>query len=321
MSRRTGRALLSLAIDPKTPKDAQRLTRALRQLAAEDPDLHVRGGDCGVRPVIASDSEEHLERIVERLARDFHVEASLGRPAVAYKETLTRAADGEMKYIRQTVGHSEYAHVKIRVSPGEPGTGNVLDNDIVGGAIPDEYITSVTDGIKAALSRGVLSGHPLDDVRIVLCDGSYHERDSSEAAFAIAGSMALQDAAQKAHPVLLEPMMRVEVIVPKDRSADVIAALSRRGGQIGLQDDRGGTRIIVARVRLSQMFGYAAELRSQTSVRGSHTIQFEAYVPVLPPEKDGGDAVVGAPRRPAPNPRHLGVALPEPGENGITNQG
>lgn len=316
MSERIRRSLLLLAISPKNPQDAQKLTRALRQLATEHADLDVRAGDCGDRAVIGCDSEEHLQRIVDRLARDFHVEATLGRPEVAYREMLTRAAEGEMKYARQTVDYGEYAHVKIRVVPGEPGTGNMLDNDIVGGAIPNEYIAPAIEGITDALSRGVLAGYPLDDVRIVLYDGSYHEQDSSEVAFRIAGSLALQDAAKKAHPVLLEPMMRVEVIVPTDRSADVVASLSRRRGQVGLQEDRGATQIINARARLSRMLGYATELRSLTGARGRYTMQFDKYVPVPPDEENGGDSVVGAPRTPAPRPRHLGVALPEPDENG-----
>jgi elongation factor G len=223
--------------------------------------------------------ELHLEIIVDRLRREFNVESSSGRPQVAYKETLTRPAHGEMKYAKQTGGRGQYGHVKIHVYPGEPGTGYVFDNQIRGGAIPKEYIKPIDDGIREALTRGVLAGYPVDDVRIELYDGSFHEVDSSEMAFKIAGSMAFQDAAKKAKPVLLEPVMRVEVVVPKEHMGDVIGNLSGRRGHIQSQEDRGGTQIVNARVPLSEMFGYATDLRSRTQGRATFSMHFDRYEP------------------------------------------
>ena len=196
--------------------------------------------------------ELHLEIIVDRLKREFNVEASVGKPQVAYKETLTRPADGEMKYAKQTGGRGQYGHVKIHLYPGEPGSGYIFENEISGGSIPKEFIKPVDEGIKEALTRGILAGFPIDDVRIELYDGSYHDVDSSEMAFKIAGSMAFQDAAKKAKPVLLEPVMRVEVVVPKDYMGDVMGNLASRRGQIQSQEDRGGTQIIAAQ---SSAFG------------------------------------------------------------------
>jgi elongation factor G len=227
--------------------------------------------------VIAGMGELHLEIIVDRLKREFNVEASVGRPQVAYKETLTRPADGEMRYAKQTGGRGQFAEVKIRVYPGDPGTGYVFENEISGGSIPREYIKPVDEGIKEALTRGVLAGYPIDDVRVELYDGKHHEVDSSEMAFKIAGSMAFQDAAKKAKPVLLEPMMRVEVVVPKEHMGDVMGNLSSRRGQIQSQEDRGGTQIINARVPLSEMFGYATDLRSRTQGRATYSMHFDRY--------------------------------------------
>ena len=184
--------------------------------------------------------ELHLEIIVDRLKREFSVEATVGRPQVAYKETFTRPADGEMKYAKQTGGRGQYGHVKIHLYPGEPGSGYIFENETTQGSIPKEFIKPVDEGIKEALTRGVLAGYPVDDVRIELYDGSYHDVDSSEMAFKIAGSMAFQDAAKKAKPVLLEPVMRVEVVVPKEHMGDVMGNLSSRRGQIQSQEDRGG---------------------------------------------------------------------------------
>src|SRR5204862_386980 len=225
--------------------------------------------------IIAGMGELHLEIIVDRLKREFSVEATVGKPQVAYKETLTRPADGEMKYAKQTGGRGQYGHVKIHLYPGEPGSGYIFENETTGGSIPKEFIKPVDEGIKEALTRGVLAGYPIDDVRIELYDGSYHDVDSSEMAFKIAGSMAFQDAAKKAKPVLLEPVMRVEVVVPKDYMGDVMGNLSSRRGQIQSQEDRGGTQIISARVPLSEMFGYATDLRSRTQGRATYSMHFD----------------------------------------------
>ena len=243
----------------------------------EDPTFRVKTDEQTGQVVIAGMGELHLEIIVDRLKREFNVEASVGKPQVAYKETLTRPADGEMKYAKQTGGRGQYGHVKIHLFPGEPGTGYVFENEIVGAAIPKEFIKPVDEGIKEALTRGVLAGYPIDDVRIELYDGSYHDVDSSEMAFKIAGSMAFQDAAKKAKPVLLEPIMRVEVVVPKDYMGDVMGDLASRRGRIQSQEDRGGTQIINARVPLSEMFGYATDLRSRTQGRATYSMHFDRY--------------------------------------------
>jgi elongation factor G len=271
--------VISLAIEPKTKVDQEKLGQGLQKLMAEDPTFRVNTDQQTGQVIIRGMGELHLEIIVDRLKREFGVEASVGKPQVAYKETLTRPADGEMKYAKQTGGRGQYGHVKIHLYPGEPGTGYVFENEIVGGSIPREFIKPVDEGIKEALTRGVLAGYPIDDVRIELYDGSYHDVDSSEMAFKIAGSMAFQDAAKKAKPVLLEPIMRVEVTVPKEHMGDVMGNLSSRRGQIQSQEDRGGTQIIAARVPLSEMFGYATDLRSRTQGRATYSMHFDRYEP------------------------------------------
>ncbi|HKB11429.1 MAG TPA: elongation factor G [Vicinamibacterales bacterium] len=271
--------VISLAIEPKTKADQEKLGQGLGKLMAEDPTFRVNTDQQTGQTIIRGMGELHLEIIVDRLKREFNVEATVGKPQVAYKETLTRQADGEMKYAKQTGGRGQYGHAKIHVYPGEPGAGYVFENKIVGGAIPKEFIKPIDEGIKEALTRGVLAGYPIDDVRVELYDGSYHDVDSSEMAFKIAGSMAFQDAAKKARPVLLEPMMRVEVVVPKDYLGDVMGNLSSRRGQIQSQEDRGGTQIISARVPLSEMFGYATDLRSRTQGRATYSMHFDRYEP------------------------------------------
>src|SRR5688500_15624747 len=269
--------VISLASEPKTKADQEKLSTGLQKLMAEDPTFRVRTDDQTGQVVIAGMGELHLEIIVDRLRREFNVESSSGRPQVAYKETLTRPADGEMKYAKQTGGRGQFGHVKIHLFPGEPGTGYVFDNQIKGGAIPKEYIKPIDEGIKEALTRGVLAGYPVDDVRIELYDGTYHDVDSSEMAFKIAGSMAFQDAAKKAKPVLLEPVMKVEVVVPKDYMGDVMGDLASRRGRIQSQEDRGGTQIVNARVPLSEMFGYATDLRSRAQGRATYSMHFDRY--------------------------------------------
>jgi elongation factor G len=271
--------VIQLAIEPKTKADQEKLGAGLQKLMAEDPTFRVATDQATAQTVISGMGELHLEIIVDRLKREFNVEATVGRPQVAYKETLTRAADGEMKYAKQTGGRGQYGHVKIHLHPGEPGTGYVFENKITGGSIPKEYIKPVDEGIKEALTRGVLAGYPIDDVRIELYDGSYHEVDSSEMAFKIAGSMAFQDAAKKAKPVLLEPVMKVEVVVPKEYMGDIMGQISSKRGQILSQDERGGSQIINARVPLSEMFGYATDLRSRTQGRASYSMHFDRYEP------------------------------------------
>jgi elongation factor G len=269
--------VISLAIEPKTKSDQEKLGVGLQKLRAEDPTFHVQTDPQTGQVIIAGMGELHLEIIVDRLKREFSVEATVGKPQVAYKETLTRPADGAMKYAKQTGGRGQYANVKIHVYPAEPGTGYVFENEITGGVIPKEFIKPIDEGIKEALTRGVLAGYPIDDVRVELYDGDYHDVDSSEMAFKIAGSMAFQDAAKRARPVLLEPVMRVEVVVPKEHMGDVMGNLSSRRGQIQSQEDRGGTQIIAARVPLSEMFGYATDLRSRTQGRATYSMHFDRY--------------------------------------------
>ena len=269
--------VISLAIEPKTRGDQEKLGQGLAKLMAEDPTFRVRTDEQTAQVVIAGMGELHLEIIVDRLKREFGVEASVGKPQVAYKETLTRRADGEGRYIRQTGGRGQYGHAKIHLYPSEPGTGYVFENEIVGGTIPKEFIKPIDQGIREALTRGILAGYPVDDVRIELYDGSFHDVDSSEMAFKIAGSMAFQNAAKKAKPVLLEPVIRVEVVVPKDYMGDVMGDLASRRGRIQSQEDRGGTRIINARVPLSEMFGYATDLRSRTQGRATYSMHFDRY--------------------------------------------
>jgi elongation factor G len=269
--------VISLAIEPKTKADQEKLGQGLAKLMAEDPTFRVKTDQQTGQVVIAGMGELHLEIIVDRLKREFNVEASVGRPQVAYKETLTRSAEGEGRYIRQTGGRGQYGHAKIRLVPRSPGEGYEFINEIVGGTIPREYIKPIDEGIREAMTTGVLAGYPVDDVAVELYDGSYHEVDSSEMAFKIAGSMAFKDAAKKARPVLLEPVMRVEVVVPKDYMGDVMGNLASRRGHIQSQEDRGGTQIITARVPLSEMFGYATDLRSRTQGRATYSMHFERY--------------------------------------------
>src|SRR6187399_3017851 len=269
--------VISLAIEPKTKSDQEKLGLGLAKLMAEDPTFRVKTDTETGQVVIAGMGELHLEIIVDRLKREFSVEATVGKPQVAYKETITKASEGEGRYIKQTGGRGQYGHAKIRLIPRKPGEGYEFENEIVGGTIPKEFIKPIDQGIREAMTSGVLAGYPMDDVKIELYDGSYHDVDSSEMAFKIAGSMAFQDAAKKAKPVLLEPIMRVEVVVPKEHMGDVMGDLASRRGRIQSQEDRGGTQIVNARVPLSEMFGYATDLRSRTQGRATYSMHFDTY--------------------------------------------
>jgi elongation factor G len=271
--------VISLAIEPKTKADQEKLGLGLAKLMAEDPTFRVKTDDDTGQVVIAGMGELHLEIIVDRLKREFSVEASVGKPQVAYKETVTRGSEGEGRYVKQTGGRGQYGHVKIRLIPRKPGEGYEFDNQIKGGAIPREYIKPVDQGIQESMTTGVLAGYPMDDVKIELYDGSFHDVDSNEMAFKIAGSMAFKDAASRAHPVLLEPSMRVEVVVPEEYMGDVIGDLNGRRGHIQSMDARGGSQVINSKVPLSEMFGYATELRSRTQGRGSYSMHFDRYEP------------------------------------------
>jgi len=309
--------VVSLTIEPKTEADQGKLRMGLATLTAEDPTLRVTTDTETGQIVIAGMGELHLEIIIDRLTREFGVEATVGRPQVAYRETITRSAEGEGRYIKQTGGRGQYAHATIRLIPRKPGEGYELENQIVGGTIPQEFIKPIEQGIREAMTTGVLAGYPMDDVRVELFGGSFHDVDSSEMAFTIAGAMAFKDAAKKAHPVLLEPVMRVEVTVPEVYMGDVIGDMTSRRGQLQSMESRGGTQIINAHVPLSEMFGYAADLRLRTQGRASFFMTFYGYQQ-LPGglDDDDGASRVGAPRKPAPHVNDSSVALPEPDANG-----
>jgi elongation factor G len=271
--------VISLAIEPKTKADQEKLGMGLGKLMAEDPTFRVKTDTETGQVVIAGMGELHLEIIVDRLKREFGVEATVGKPQVAYKESITRAAEGEGRYIKQTGGRGQYGHAKIRMIPRKPGEGYEFENEVVGGTIPKEFIKPIDQGIREAMTTGVLAGYPMDDFRVELYDGSYHDVDSSEMAFKIAGSMAFKDAAKKAHPVLLEPVMRVEVVVPEEYMGAIIGDLTSRRGHIQSMEARGGSQVINSRVPLSEMFGYATDIRSNTQGRGSYSMHFDRYEP------------------------------------------
>jgi elongation factor G len=269
--------VIALAIEPKTKADQEKLGQGLAKLMAEDPTFRVKTDTETGQTVISGMGELHLEIIVDRLKREFNVEASVGKPQVAYKETLTRGADGEGRYVKQTGGRGQYGHAKIRLVPRKPGEGYEFINSIVGGTIPREYIKPIDEGIREAMTTGVLAGYPVDDVAVELYDGSFHEVDSNEMAFKIAGSMAFKVAARRAAPVLLEPIMRVEVVVPEEYMGDIMGDLNGRRGHIQSMEARGSTQIINARVPLSEMFGYATEMRSRTQGRATYSMHFDRY--------------------------------------------
>jgi len=268
--------VIQLAIEPKTKADQEKLGMAIAKLVAEDPTLRVNTDPETGQTILSGMGELHLEIIVDRLQREFGVGANVGKPQVAYRETITRLAEGEGRFVRQTGGRGQYGHVKIRVEPLAEKDYEFV-NAIVGGVVPKEYIPAAEKGIVEAMEGGVLAGYPVTGVRVTLFDGSYHEVDSSEMAFKIAGSMAFKDAAQKARPVLLEPVMRVEVVVPDEYMGAVNGDLISRRGRLEGVEMKGGTQIIRAMVPLSEMFGYATELRSRTQGRGSFTMHFGRY--------------------------------------------
>ena len=271
--------VISLAIEPKTKADQEQLAEALAKLTAEDPTFQVRTDEETGQVVISGMGELHLEILVDRLKREFSVDAAVGRPQVAYKETLTRPAEGEGRYVKQTGGRGQYGHVKIRVAPAPAGHGFKFVNDIVGGAIPREYIRPVEEGVRDAMTTGVLAGFPLEDVSVSLYDGSHHPVDSSDPAFRMAGVMAFRQAAQAAGATLLEPIMRIEIVVPEDYMGDVIADLNGRRGKVRSMEARGGSQIVNARAPLAEMFGYATDLRSRTQGRATYTMHFDRYEP------------------------------------------
>jgi len=269
--------VISVAIEPKTKADQEKMGVALSKLGEEDPTFRMHTDPETSQTIIQGMGELHLEVIVDRMLREFKVGANVGRPQVAYKETLRKPAKAEGKYIRQTGGHGQYGHAVVELEPGERGSGFAFESKIVGGVVPREYWNAIEAGIREAAETGVVAGYPTLDVHVTLVDGSYHDVDSSEMAFKIAGSMAFKEAARKADPVLLEPVMRVEVTVPEDYMGDVIGDLNARRGRVEGMDRRGNAQVIRGMVPLGEMFGYATDLRSRTQGRGTYSMQFEAY--------------------------------------------
>jgi elongation factor G len=273
--------VIGLAIEPKTKADQEKLSTALQRLSDEDPTFRVHTDEETAQTVIEGMGELHLEIIVDRLMREFNVDANVGAPQVAYRETIRKAVDKvEGKFVRQTGGRGQFGHVYVSVEPNEPGKGYEFASKIVGGSIPKEYIPAVDQGIREALESGVIAGFPMVDVKVALVDGSYHEVDSSEIAFKIAGSMALREAVKRASPALLEPMMAVEVTVPSEFVGTVVGDLTSRRGRIGGMDNRGTTDVVNAQVPLSEMFGYATSVRSATQGRATFSMQFHSYAEV-----------------------------------------
>jgi elongation factor G len=271
------RPVISVAIEPKTRQDQDKLSVALSRLAQEDPSFKVTSDSESGQTLISGMGELHLEIIVDRLKREFGVEANVSRPMVNYRETITKKAVGEGKFIRQTGGRGQYGHVKIEIEPLPPGAGFEFIDDIFGGVIPKEFIPAVEEGVREAMERGVLAGYEIVDVRVRLFDGSFHEVDSSELAFKIAGSLAFQEAARRADPILLEPIMRVEIVTPEEYLGAITGDLNARRGRVEHIEHRPGTVIITAFVPLAEMFGYATDLRSMTQGRATYTMHFSHY--------------------------------------------
>jgi elongation factor G len=269
--------VIDQAIEPKTRQDQEKLSLGLQRLAAEDPSFKVSSDQETGQTIISGMGELHLEIIVDRLKREFGVDANVGRPQVAYRETIRKAAEGVGKFVRQTGGRGQYGHAEVKIEPGEPGTGFEFVNAIVGGVIPREYIKPVGEGIKEALEGGVLAGYEMVDVKATLHYGSFHDVDSSEMAFKIAGSMAFKDAAKKADPVLLEPIMKVEVVAPEEYAGSITGDINSRRGRIESMAARPGTQVITALVPLSEMFGYSTDMRSMTQGRATYTMHFHRY--------------------------------------------
>jgi len=286
--------VISIAIEPRTRADQDKMSLALTKLAEEDPTFQVRTDVETGQTIISGMGELHLEVIVDRMFREFKVEANVGRPQVAYRETITHEARSQGKYVRQTGGHGQYGDVWIKVAPNERGKGFEFINAIVGGVIPKEYIKPVENGIREALDNGIIAGYPMIDVKVTLFDGSYHEVDSSELAFKMAGSIAIKEAVRKAGPILLEPMMLVEVTTSEEFYGDIIGDLNRRRGTILGMESRGTMYVVRGHIPLAEMFGYVNDLRSMTSGRASYSMEFAHYEPV--PKTIGEEIIAKASR-------------------------
>jgi elongation factor G len=270
--------VISVAVEPKTKADQEKMGIALNKLAQEDPSFRVHTDEESGQTIISGMGELHLEIIVDRMKREFGVAANVGAPQVAYRETIKKTVEQEGKYVRQTGGRGQYGHVWLRIEPREPGAGYEFVNGIVGGVVPREYIPAVDKGVQEQIQNGILAGYPVVDVKVTLFDGSYHDVDSNEMAFKIAGSMGFKEGARKANPALLEPIMKVEVVTPEDYMGDVVGDINRRRGLIQGMDDAPSGKIIRCEVPLSEMFGYATDLRSATQGRATYSMQFEKYM-------------------------------------------
>jgi len=285
--------VIQIAVEPKTKGDQEKMGMALAKLAEEDPTFRVTSNEETNQTLIAGMGELHLDIIIDRMKREFGVEANVGNPQVAYRETIRESAEAEGKYIKQSGGRGQYGHCWLKVEPNEQGKGFEFIDEVKGGSIPREYIPAIGKGVKEALSRGIIAGYPIVDIKATVFEGSYHEVDSSEAAFKIAGSMAFQEAARKAKPIILEPVMKVDVITPENFMGDVIGDLNSRRGQIEEMGDRGQAKVISAKVPLANMFGYATQLRSMTQGRASYSMEF-AYYSEVP--RNVAEEIIGKPR-------------------------
>jgi elongation factor G len=279
--------VISVAVEPKTKADQEKMGLALQRLAKEDPSFRVHTDQESAQTIISGMGELHLEIIVDRMKREFSVDANVGKPQVAYRETIRGKVESEGKFVRQSGGRGQYGHVWLKIEPNEQGKGYEFINGIVGGAVPREYIPAVDKGIKEAVDTGVIAGYPVVDVKVTVFDGSYHDVDSNEMAFKIAGSMGFKEGFRRAKPVLLEPIMKVEVVTPEEYSGDVIGDLNRRRGQITGMDETPSGKAITADVPLSEMFGYATTVRSMSQGRATFTMEFAKYLEVPPNIADG----------------------------------
>jgi elongation factor G len=282
--------VISVAVEPKTKADQEKMGMALGRLAQEDPTFKVHTDPDSGQTIISGMGELHLEIIIDRMMREYKVEANVGKPQVAYRETIRKKAEAEGKYIRQTGGRGQYGHAKIRLEPQPAGAGYEFENDIIGGSVPKEFIKPIDQGIREAMEGGVLAGYEMVDVKAILYDGSYHDVDSNEMAFKIAGSMAFKEAARKASPVLLEPVMAVEVVTPEDYAGVIMGDLSSRRGRIEGMEHRAGSQVISAMVPLSEMFGYATQMRSNTQGRAEYSMHFARYEEV---PRSVADEIIG----------------------------
>jgi elongation factor G len=269
--------VISMAVEPKTKSDQEKMGIALGRLAQEDPSFRVRTDEESGQTIISGMGELHLEILVDRMKREFNVEANVGKPQVAYRETIRKSVKQEGKFVRQSGGRGQYGHIVIEMEPQERGKGYLFESAIVGGVVPKEYVTASDKGIQEAMTTGPMAGYPVVDIKIRAVDGSYHDVDSNEMAFKVAGSMAFKEAFAKANPVLLEPVMKVEVVTPEDYMGDVMGDLSRRRGLLQGSDDSLSGKIINAMVPLGEMFGYATTLRSMSQGRATYTMEFDHY--------------------------------------------